>query len=222
MLDRVPTDFVKWVAVELAGLVMVGLLILTYSRLAPGLEANRAAGPAGWVPAPAVATSVSAPAGVGKPGAAPRPNTTATAGSATTPATTGPSRHTVQPGETLSQIAERYGVSVDAIAAANKLQDRDNLKMGQELVIPAPGAPTPVAAPMSPAPPAPAAPAPAAPAPAPTEAAPAVTRYRVVPGDTLNSIAQQFGVSTADLIQANNLANGDDIRIDQELIIPSH
>lgn len=45
--------------------------------------------------------------------------------------------HVVQPGDTLSGIAEIYGVPVQSIADANGLVDVDNLKLGQELQIPA-------------------------------------------------------------------------------------
>ena len=49
----------------------------------------------------------------------------------------------VQSGDTLSGIAKKFGVSVDEIMAANGLDDPNQLKVGQVLVIPAPGeAPT--------------------------------------------------------------------------------
>ncbi len=44
--------------------------------------------------------------------------------------------HIVQPGETLLQIARRYGTTVEAIVEANNLSDPDNLTVNQELVIP--------------------------------------------------------------------------------------
>lgn len=44
----------------------------------------------------------------------------------------------VQPGDTLSVIAERFGVSIEAISRANNITDVDEIKPGQELVIPAP------------------------------------------------------------------------------------
>lgn len=48
--------------------------------------------------------------------------------------------YTVQEGDTLSGIAEMYGVSWDAIIQANDLQSQDAIYVGQELVIPAPAA----------------------------------------------------------------------------------
>ena len=51
--------------------------------------------------------------------------------------------HVVQPGETLSQIAKQYGVSVAALTAANGLADPHLIKIGQELIIPGPASRTP-------------------------------------------------------------------------------
>jgi hypothetical protein len=45
-------------------------------------------------------------------------------------------RHTVQPGETLSQIAFHYHTPVGAIVAANNLQSPSSIQLGQQLTIP--------------------------------------------------------------------------------------
>jgi N-acetylmuramoyl-L-alanine amidase len=47
--------------------------------------------------------------------------------------------HLVQPGETLSEVALRYGVSTGALAAANGLSDPDVVRSGTTLAIPAAG-----------------------------------------------------------------------------------
>lgn len=44
--------------------------------------------------------------------------------------------HTVRPGETLTEIARRYGVSVEALAAANRLANPHQLRAGAKLVVP--------------------------------------------------------------------------------------
>jgi LysM repeat protein len=44
----------------------------------------------------------------------------------------------VQQGDTLWQIAQRFGVTVEAIVEANGLEDPDRIAPGQQLVIPAP------------------------------------------------------------------------------------
>jgi hypothetical protein len=49
-----------------------------------------------------------------------------------------PTVHVVQPGESLTLIAQKYGVTVDAIVQANQLKNPDAIYAGQKLVIPAP------------------------------------------------------------------------------------
>ncbi len=44
--------------------------------------------------------------------------------------------HRVAPGETLSSVASRHGVNLDALIAANNIANPDNLKPGQELIVP--------------------------------------------------------------------------------------
>ncbi len=44
--------------------------------------------------------------------------------------------HVVADGETLTYIAETYGVTIDALLAINNLPDADSLYVGQELIIP--------------------------------------------------------------------------------------
>ena len=45
--------------------------------------------------------------------------------------------YTVQPGDTLWKVAQKYGVTSLAIVAANKLDPTKYLYVGQKLVIPA-------------------------------------------------------------------------------------
>ncbi len=49
-----------------------------------------------------------------------------------------PDQYVVQSGDTLGEIAQRYGVSVNALMQANGLDDADLLTVGQTLTIPAP------------------------------------------------------------------------------------
>ena len=44
--------------------------------------------------------------------------------------------HVVEPGETISEIARRYGVSVDAIVQANQISDFTAVDVGTRLIIP--------------------------------------------------------------------------------------
>ncbi len=60
------------------------------------------------------------------------------------PPTTGEQTvHVVAPGDTLFSISQRYGVPMDQIMAANGITDPNNLAVGTQLVIPAPGSVAP-------------------------------------------------------------------------------
>ncbi len=108
-------------------------------------------------------------------------------------------------GDTLSILAKRYSVSVDAIKNANNLTDT-RLTAGQELVIPGPG--WSAAAPATPSTPV-------------TEAAAQGETYKVQKGDTPRGIASKFKISEKELIAANKLTRADRLQINQALIIPS-
>lgn len=101
--------------------------------------------------------------------------------------------HRVTRGQTLSHIAERYGVSVRAIRATNNNVNPKRLQIGQKLIIPRSGrAATRLAS--------------SAPAPAPaTLAADGTKTVTVRRGDTLWTIARAHGVSTRDLMAMNSL-----------------
>ena len=51
--------------------------------------------------------------------------------------------HTVQAGDTLNRISQQYDVSLDDIMAANGLTDPNIISVGQQLIIPVGGLPTP-------------------------------------------------------------------------------
>lgn len=94
---------------------------------------------------------------------------------------TGRTTYRVQSGDTLSTIATKYGITWEALAAANGLNSRSVLRIGQELVIPVAGS-APTAVPQPTVPPRPAAtppPTPLPPTPAPSLAAP----VQLSPGD---------------------------------------
>jgi LysM repeat protein len=45
--------------------------------------------------------------------------------------------YVVQDGDNLWDIAQSFGITVDAIVAANEMENPEDLQLGQELVIPA-------------------------------------------------------------------------------------
>lgn len=104
----------------------------------------------------------------------------------------------VQSGDSLSAIALEYGVTVEAIMAANNLPSRSTIYVGQLLTIPSPGA--------NPAPPA--------------RNPSGQLTYTVQFGDTLSEIALQFGTTTEALARANGLSDNT-IYAGQVLVIVS-
>jgi LysM repeat protein len=94
-------------------------------RLAEALKQKGVANAAapGPTPLPAASAAVPATAGVDSPTAADPANTRT---------------HTVAKGETLSQIAKQFGVTVDEIEQLNKIEDAKKLQAGQTIKIPPP------------------------------------------------------------------------------------
>lgn len=140
--------------------------------------------------------------------------------------------HIVAAGENLYRIGLQYGVSWVAIAEYNGLTNPDQISVGQELRIPPSPTLTPEAAtPEAAAPPAqaPAVAAGTEPAPSipPGEAgetvviAAAVAMHQVDPGETLYSISARYGVSWAQVAEANGLASPNQIIAGQVLKIPA-
>lgn len=96
--------------------------------------------------------------------------------------------YVVQPGDTLTGIAEMAGISVDRIVELNGLASPDTIFVGDTLLL---AEPTPVR-----------------------------VGYRVQAGDTLSSIAQQFGVEVGSIAAANGMEDPNAIAVGAELVIP--
>jgi LysM repeat protein len=135
----------------------------------------------------------------------------------TEPAVTAPEteevfRYEVQQGDTVNAIARRYGLTVPQLLEANNLTEADRIRLGQKLIIPSyipqipPATPVSEAAPVSP---------PIAPPPD------QFFLYNITRGDTLNGIANRYGVTVRDLIQINQIEDPDHIRIGQQIQIPT-
>jgi LysM repeat protein len=117
-------------------------------------------------------------------------------------------QYTVVRGDTISGIAQRHGVSIQAVFSANGLGWASIIYPGQKLTIPGKAAAAPAAAAK-----------PAAPAATPA-AKPAAGQYTVVRGDTISGIAQRHGVSIQAVFSANGLGWASIIYPGQKLTIP--
>ena len=104
----------------------------------------------------------------------------------------GSTTYTVQRGDTLSEIAERFGTTVNELVRLNNIADRDLIYPGQVLVIREGGSTTPPSG---------------------------STTYTVQRGDTLSEIAERFGTTVNELVRLNNIADRDLIYPGQVLVI---
>ncbi len=103
--------------------------------------------------------------------------------------------YTVQPGDTLFRIAQRFGVTLAALLRANpQIADPNRIFPGQVINIPGTGTPPP----------------------------PAAVTYTVRPGDTMYLIARRFDVDLGALIRANpQIADPRQIQPGQVINIPA-
>lgn len=100
--------------------------------------------------------------------------------------------YVVRPGDTLSGIAARAGVSVRSLTEANSLRDPNRLIAGQSLSVPS------------------------------ATAAPSTGRTHVVAsGDNLSRIASRYGTTVRALVDANGLSDANHLRIGMRLSIPT-
>ena len=153
--------------------------------------------------------------------------------------------HVVQPGESLSVIVQKHKVTMAAVQKANGITNPNSIKVGQKLVIPggsataaklsvdgkaktktatpdqsgppppgtgvanAPVAPTPPSKPVEPAPP-----------PPPQKNNRGVVAYRMDKGDTIDSVAQMFGTTGAEIRRLNRLSTTTSLHEGDEILVP--
>lgn len=124
----------------------------------------------------------------------------------------------VRRGDTLTHIARRLGVDVDALASENGITDRNFIHVGQPLTIPGMAPTRPVSRPTSR--PDVDAEAGGRPGAQPETSGSQNETYTIQSGDALARIARKFNVSTDDLARLNGIANPNRISVGQKLTIP--
>ncbi|MCB2413849.1 LysM peptidoglycan-binding domain-containing protein [Demequina sp. TTPB684] len=98
--------------------------------------------------------------------------------------------HVVEPGDTVSRLAAKYGVPSTRIIEANELDAAATIYVGEHLTIPT------------------------------AMPAPNQVTHVVVKGDTAWDLAETYGVTVSDLRRANSLNAAATIRIGQTLVVP--
>ena len=108
----------------------------------------------------------------------------------------GSGNYTVKSGETLSEIAERYGTSVERLMQLNGLRSPQDLWAGSRIQVPgaSPAARTTATS---------------------TAKAPVnlnAREHKVLPGETLSEIADRYGIPMEQLVSLNKLAKPNDLQ----------
>ena len=91
--------------------------------------------------------------------------------------------YVIQPGDTLSGIAQRYGTTVSALTQLNGISDPDKIYAGNTLKVPENG----------------------------TGTGSSAQYYTIRSGDTLSEIAQKFGTTVSALARLNGISDPDKI-----------
>ena len=102
--------------------------------------------------------------------------------------------HTIAPGDTLSDLAEGWGVTVEEVARLNGIADPNRVRIGQELIIPANAGAT--AAPELP------------------------ISHTIAPGDNLWDLAARWGTSVEEIANLNGIRDPGHIWPGQAITVP--
>ncbi len=111
-----------------------------------------------------------------------------------------PIQHSVDAGETVGEIAEKYGVKLKDLLAINNLDSDGFIRQGQVLTIP--GAAIPPTPTLTPTP------------------TGGTLIYKVQEGDTIAGLAEKFHAEIDWIMTANKIKDGDVLSVGQHLLIP--
>jgi len=109
--------------------------------------------------------------------------------------------HQVDHGDTLSSIADWYGIPLEDLAAHNGIEDPDLIYVGQVLSLSAASAAAPDVPAVAPA--------------------PVQIIHVVEAGEFLSVIAELYAVTVEDLLRLNSIADANYIYVGQELFVPT-
>ena len=110
----------------------------------------------------------------------------------------GSGNYTVKPGETLSEIAERYGTSVQRLMQLNNLRSPQDLWAGSRIQVPGAGGASSGG----------------------TRTTTVKANYTVKPGETLSELAERYGTSVQRLMELNNLRGPQDLWAGSRIQVP--
>ena len=183
----------------LAAAVLIAWRILAWQedayQFAAAAAPSAQVAPEAMATAPPIPETPAATAAVPVVVISPTPTPTPPATPTPTPAPTPtPKTHRVRLGDTLSQIADFYGVTVDELVSIQPIPDPDNLFEGQVLILP-PDANVDAELTLP-------------------------ATYLVRPGDTLSIIAVRLGMTIEQLMDANDIADPNSILAGQKLNVP--
>ncbi|HLA42302.1 MAG TPA: LysM domain-containing protein, partial [Aggregatilineales bacterium] len=99
--------------------------------------------------------------------------------------------HVVQRNETLSEIAQTYGTTIESLMVVNSLADPDKLQVGQRVIIPVSGVST----------------------------LGLLETHMVEPGETLYTIAERYNSTPDSLSQVNNIPSADSLYVGQNIMV---
>jgi LysM repeat protein len=120
-----------------------------------------------------------------------------------TPTPQGPKTYIVEPGDTLSSIADQFGVDILLLISVNNITDPGAINAGEELIIPEEGTVLPTATEL------------------PETLVPgSKIEYFVQPGDTLESIAAKYNSTAEKIAELNNMKVTDVLFVGRVLEVP--
>jgi len=131
------------------------------------------------------------------------PTVTLTSAPTLTPTPSGPIVYIVEPGDTLSSIAEKFGVEIVLLMALNDITDPNQLFVNIKITIPESGSLLPTKTPL------------------PENLFPGQNiEYQIQPGDTLETIAAEFNSTAEAIAELNGIEDPNSIGVGQIILVP--